>query len=387
MQAQPELKKDLVLIGGGHAHALVLREWGLRSLAGARLTLINPAPAAPYSGMLPGHVAGHYTREELDIDLVKLARFAGARLIIGHATAIDPKAQVISVDGGRRIGYDVASVDIGIHAQMPDISGFVEHASGVKPLDVYAARWQAFLAGVAAGETLAHVAVIGAGVAGVELALAMAYALQSNVDKQVHLIEAGGDITARARSARGPLRAAMRDLGVQLHANATAVRITAGDVELADGTRLNSRFTVGSAGAFAHGWLQQTALPLTPSGFILVDPALQVEGCPGLFAVGDCAEMVHNPRPKAGVFAVRAAPVLAHNLHASLTGGALRPFKPQQDYLKLISMGGKRALAEKWGLAMTLPGLWRWKDYIDRAFMKKFQNLPSKEPERSPKAR
>lgn len=377
MLAQPVLTKDLVLIGGGHAHALVLRQWGMKPLPGARLTLINPAPTAPYSGMLPGHIAGHYSREALDIDLVKLARFAGARLLIGHATAIDPAARTVTVEGRGQIGYDIASVDVGIHAQMPDIPGFLEHACGAKPLDVYAARWQAFLQAVGAGETSPHVAVIGAGVAGVELALAMAHALRGHADTKVHLIEAGPDITARAKAARGPLRAALQDLGVNLHVNASVARITANHAELSDGTKLDSCFTVGTAGAFAHGWLQDTPLPLTPDGFIPVGPDFQVQGQDGLFAVGDCAEMLHDPRPKAGVFAVRAAPVLAHNLRAALAGGTLRPFKPQGDYLKLISMGDKRALAEKWGRAFTLPGLWRWKDRIDQKFMQKFRDLPS----------
>ncbi|SPF76787.1 Selenide, water dikinase [Aliiroseovarius pelagivivens] len=377
MLAQSVLTKDLVLIGGGHAHALVLRQWGMKPLAGARLTLINPAPTAPYSGMLPGHIAGHYTREALDIDLVKLARFAGARLVIGHATEIDPVAKTVTVEGGREIGYDVASVDIGIHAQMPDIPGFSEHACGAKPLDVYAAKWQDFLRAVAAGDAAPHVVVIGAGVAGVELALAMAHALRDHPNTKVHLIEAGDDITARAKAARAPLRAAMRDLGVALHARALVARITADHVVLADGAMLDSQFIVGTAGAFAHGWLQETALPLTPDGFIPVGQEFQVQGHDDLFAVGDCAEMLHDPRPKAGVFAVRAAPVLAHNLRAALTGGSMKPFKPQNDYLKLISMGGKRALAEKWGRAIALPGLWRWKDHIDQKFMQKFREYPA----------
>ena len=254
MQSQPVLTKDLVMIGGGHAHALVLRMWGMKPLAGARLTLINPAPTAPYSGMLPGHIAGHYTREALDIDLVRLARFAGARLVIGHATAIDPLAKTVTVEDGREIGYDVASVDIGIHAQMPDIPGFSEHACGAKPLDVYAAKWQGFLQAVAEGEAAPHVAVIGAGVAGVELALAMSHALRDRADRQVHLIEAGDDITARAKAARGPLRAALSDLGVALHVKASVARIDADRVVLGDGTTLESQFHRGHSGR-VRAWL------------------------------------------------------------------------------------------------------------------------------------
>ena len=84
MHVQIPLTRDLVLIGGGHSHALLLLKWGMRPLPGTRVTVINPGPTAPYSGMLPGHIAGHYTREDLEIDLVRLARFAPAMPAARH---------------------------------------------------------------------------------------------------------------------------------------------------------------------------------------------------------------------------------------------------------------------------------------------------------------
>lgn len=110
------LTRDLVLVGGGHAHALVLRSWGMDPLPGVRVTVINPGPTAPYTGMLPGHVAGHYGRDDLEIDLGKLCRHAGARLILGKAGAINRAAREIMVQGRGPVGYDVASIDVGITA-------------------------------------------------------------------------------------------------------------------------------------------------------------------------------------------------------------------------------------------------------------------------------
>ncbi|TYB80482.1 selenide, water dikinase SelD [Maritimibacter fusiformis] len=376
------LTRDLVLIGGGHAHALVARMWGMKPLPGVRVTLINPGPTAPYSGMLPGHIAGHYTRDALDIDLVKLARFAGARLILGAATAIDPVAKTVTIAGRGQVGYDIASVDVGIHAEMPAIPGFSDHATGAKPLDTYAARWRDFLARAAAGEVAPEVAVIGGGVAGSELALAMAHALRRDVGPaaRVALIEAEADITANNPATRRHLADAMERLGVTLHTSATVTRIEADRVLLASGAPVRSHFTVGAAGAFAHGWLADSPLPTTPDGFLPVDETLRVAGHDSLFAVGDCAHMPHAPRPKAGVFAVRAGPVLYRNLAASLSGGALRAFRPQKDYLKLVSLGGKAALAEKWGKSLAAPVMWRWKDRIDQKFMDKFRHLPEMTP-------
>ncbi len=372
------LSRDLVLVGGGHAHALALRMWGMKPLAGARLTLINPGPMAPYSGMLPGYIAGHYSRDALDIDLVKLARFAGARLIMAPATGIDPVAKTITVQGRGDIAYDVASIDVGIHAQMPNIEGFAEHAIGAKPLDTYADQWARFVIRAKAGEVAPKVAVIGGGVAGSELSLAMAHALHNaGVTPEITVIEAGPRITARTEAAEEFLLGAMRDLGVVPMTLAKVLSIHGGGILLADGRMVESQFTVGAAGAFAHKWLAQAALPTTKDGFVRTNAQLLVEGFEDLFAVGDCAEINDTPRPKAGVFAVRAAPVLAHNLRATLAGRALKAFRPQKDYLKLVSLGEKRAIVEKWGHAKAGAALWRWKDRIDQKFMEQFRSLPA----------
>ncbi|WP_435229846.1 selenide, water dikinase SelD [Pseudopelagicola sp. nBUS_20] len=372
-----QLSRDLVLVGGGHAHALLLRMWGMRPLAGVRVTLINPGPTAPYSGMLPGYLAGHYARNELDIDLVKLSRFAGVRLIMAPAEAINLERRTITVTGRGEIGYDVASIDIGIHAEMPDIMGFSEYAIGAKPLEKFANRWAKFLENVDAGHVDPDVAVIGGGVAGSEIALAMAHALRKVVScPRIRVIEAGPHIIGRTRGAERFVLTAMAEHGVQPITGVGVKRIMKDSVVLEDGQHIPSQLTVGAAGAFAYGWLANSGLPLTDTGFIQVSETLQVEGQTALFAVGDCAHLHASPRPKAGVFAVRSAPVLYRNLRSALSGGNMVPFRPQKDYLKLISLGGKSAIAEKWGLALSSPVLWRWKDRIDQKFMDKFMVLP-----------
>lgn len=365
MQTHIPLTKDLVLIGGGHTHALVLRKWGMNPLPGVRVTVINPGPTAPYSGMLPGFVAGHYTRDALDIDLVQLARFAGARIVLGRVDAIDRRAQVVQV-GNRQIAYDVAAIDIGITSEMPDLSGFSDHGVPAKPLGAFAARWDVFrTAGTG------DVAVIGGGVAGAELAMAMRHARQVGV---VRLVDRGAVLKDLGASAQGKMRAALAVSGVELVENADVSSVTATGVVLADGRFLPSAFTTGAAGAWPQGWLRQTGLDLH-QGFVAVGPTLQSSD-PAIFAVGDCAHLTANPRPKAGVFAVREAPVLFDNLRGVLSGGRLRAYHPQKDYLKLISLGRKSALAEKSGRVVSGALLWRWKNHIDQKFMRQFNGLP-----------
>ena len=375
MQTAAPLTRDLVLIGGGHAHALVLRRWGMDPMPGARLTVINPGPTAPYTGMLPGHVAGHYGRDALDIDLVRLARFAGARLINGAADALDPEGRRVHVAGRGWIAYDVASVDVGVTAAMPEIEGFAAHAVGAKPLGAFAEAWRAHRDAARAGERPGDAVVIGGGVAGVELALAMAHAL-GGIDARVAVVERGGGLSGTGARARSLLREAMERLGVALHTYASVARVEVERVVLEDGTTIPARFVTGAAGARPHAWLAAQGLP-AEDGYLRVGPDLRVEGCRDLFAVGDCAHMVHAPRPKAGVFAVRQAPVLHHNLRVALGGGSFQRFQPQRTYLKLISLGARDAVAEKGGLTLSGPWLWRLKDRIDRAFMDRLTDLPA----------
>jgi len=374
------LTRDLVLVGGGHTHALLLRMWGMQPLPGVRLTLINPGPTAPYSGMLPGFVAGHYDREALDIDLVKLARFAGARLILGAAEEIDPEAKRITVPGRPAISYDVASIDIGITSAMPELPGFADFAIPAKPLGEFSASWDAFRAGTEP----ARIACIGVGVAGVELILAMSHALrQKNRLAQATLIDSDAALSVLSSQSQSRLRKALDAHGVTVLEHAPIDRLSEGRIHLKDGRDISSDFIVGAAGARAYGWLATSGLALQ-DGALVVSDRLQTSD-PHVFATGDCAYMAHAPRPKAGVYAVRQAPVLFHNLKAMLAGGAFKRYQPQQDYLKLISMGGKSALADRNGRSFSGGLLWRWKDHIDRKFMGKFTALPAMSPHALPR--
>ena len=381
MQTTIPITRELLLAGGGHTHALMLRMWGMNPLPGVRVTVVNPLPTAPYSGMLPGFVAGHYRRDELDIDLVKLARFAGARLIPGRVAHIDPDARLARLENGRALPFHVASVDIGITSDMPALPGFSRHAVPAKPLDGFAAKWDAFRAAAGAQEVPVHAAVIGGGVAGVELVLAMAHALRrSGAAAKLSLIDQEDILPGMKPSRLAFFRRTLGEAGVQVIERDAPVEVLADGVRLSSGEILRSDFTVGAAGARAQGWLRDTGLQLDPGGFIAVDEYLRSVNAADIFAVGDCAHMTHAPRPKAGVFAVRQAPVLFHNLRGVLSGGDLRRFRPQADYLKLISLGGQSALADKWGLMWHGPRLWRLKDRIDRKFMDQFRTLRPMRP-------
>ncbi len=368
------LVRDLVLVGGGHAHALVLRTWAMDPLPGTRLTVINPNPVAPYTGMLPGHIAGHYARTDLMIDLVRLARFAGARLILDSATGIDRDAKLIHLAGRPPLPYDVASLDVGITTDLPDLPGAVEYAIPAKPLGDYADRWQAFLERRLA---FPRVVILGGGIGGIELAMASAHRLQTEGTRaEVTLVDRSPDLLqGLASRARHSLLGAAEAFGIRLVTGTTATEVTATSVTLATGETLGSDFTISVTSGRPHPWFATTGLALT-NGFLTISPTLQTSD-PAIFAAGDCAHLPDNPRPKAGVYAVRAAPILQANLRAALTGKAFKTFRPQADYLKLISTGTRSAVAERSGLSLSGRWLWHLKDRIDRKFMAKFATYPA----------
>lgn len=388
MELPLPLIKNVVLVGGGHAHALLLRSWAMKPTAGTRLTVINPDPTAAYTGMLPGFVAGHYTRDELDYDLVRLARFAGARLVLGRATDIDRDAKTVTVPGRPPIPYDICSINVGITSAIMSIPGFVEHAVPAKPLGSLATKWTDFVASRQGSTERPKVAVIGGGVGGCELAMAMSYRLRKDGhDPVVTVIDRTAILDEIAAETRTKLRASLSDNRVEVREHTNVDSISAGHLTQTHNgatTELPVDFVVGAAGAYPFPWLSELGLATT-DGFIDVTNTLQTTTDPNIFATGDCAHLTFSPRPKAGVFAVREAPYLLHNIQALLNDDALDTFAPQTDYLKLISLGKKSAGAAKFGRFSKGAAMWQLKDRIDRKFMNKLDDLAEMEPEAVPK--
>src|SRR5882757_3773691 len=181
MQQSTPIAQDLVLVGGGHAHVDVLKRFGMRPVPGVRLTLITRDVETPYSGMLPGYVAGLYSFAECHIDLVRLARFAGARLIHDEAVGLDADARHILCRAHPPIRYDITSIDIGSSPRLGDVPGAAEHTVAVKPIDHFGARWEALLER-ARGHGNLRLAIVGGGAGGVELAVSAHHRLAGLLD-------------------------------------------------------------------------------------------------------------------------------------------------------------------------------------------------------------
>jgi selenide,water dikinase len=364
--ASGEATTDLVLVGGGHAHVQVVRRWMMAPFPGARLTVVLDQPVAVYSGMVPGFVAGDYAAGELEIDVVPLARRAGARVVLAAATGIDPVARRIELEGRPSIPYDVASLDVGSTVRGLDLPGVGEHALPTRPIRTFVDRLDARIATLGAGEV--RVVVVGAGAAGVELCFTLAARLQQRgLDPHMTLLDASHRVLAGSAARVG--RRLQRELtrrGVALRSGARVQEVRKDRVLLEDDD-LPADLVVWATGAAPLATPSLTTLPLDAGGFVRVRPTLQVVGHDDLFAAGDCAALEWAPWVrKAGVFAVREGPVLDANLRARLVGGRLRDYRPQRDFLLLLNLGGREALGTKWGFSAAGGAMWRLKDWIDR---------------------
>ena len=378
MRAQPELQQDLVFVGGGHAHALALRMLAMDPIEGLRITLVSPASHTPYSGMLPGLVAGHYTFEQTHIDLARLCQWANVRFVASEVTSLDPVAKTLTLSGRPSIAYDLVSIDIGSQPELDSVHGARAHSVPVKPVAVLWQRWRELEIRLAAqaGDCSYRLAVVGGGAGSVELILAMAHALQGRniaLDLWCGASEILQNYNARARAA---VMAALGHHGVAVHLDCRVAAVEEAALVLDDGTRHLYDDLFWCTGAAASPWVAQSGLATDERGFLKITDTLQSLDDESVFGAGDIAVQVNHPRPKAGVFAVRQGPLLAHNLRARLLGQALKEHRPQQNFLSLVSLGDRQAAADKGFFSASGRWVWRWKDRIDREFMGRFEDLP-----------
>ena len=377
--------KDLVLIGGGHTHVAVLKRFGMHPVAGVRLTLITRDVHTPYSGMLPGLVAGHYDFDDAHIDLAPLSRFAGARFYHQAVVGLDLDRRQVICDGRPPVPYDLLSINIGSTPSLRAVPGAAGVVVPVKPISTFVERWERLRARVASARGPVRIGVVGAGAGGVELILAVQHSLHRVLDglgrveaPEFHLFGASDTILAtHNRGMRRRLERVLRERGVRVHLGQTVTSVSDGAIRCANGTTVAVDEILWVTQAGAAPWLREAGLDVDESGFVCVDDTLQSTSHTGVFAAGDVAAAVNHPREKAGVFAVRQGPPLAANLRRVLLGRSPRPFRPQRRFLTLVSTGGRHAVGSRGPWSFEGAVIWRWKDWIDRRFMAKYRDLPA----------
>lgn len=365
---------DLVLVGGGHSHCLALRMLAMDPIPGVRITLVSPDPLSAYSGMLPGLIAGHYRLQDTHVDLYRLCLATGTRFVHAAVTGMDITQRRLFLSDGSQLDYDWLSLDVGATPDLTPLGDALpEQVVPVKPVSGFYARWQQWVA----DNHEASLAVVGGGAGGTEMVLAIAeYLRQQHTSVSLSLISGSTLLPGYADSVRQKMQARLARYGIQLREN-TVVNNENGTL-VANGQPIEADRVLWCTGVRGIGLFANSDLACDEKGFVKVHETLQSESDARVFAAGDCAAFP-CPLPKAGVYAVRQAKILASNLRAAILGQPLQAYRPQKQFLSLLSAGGKEAVASRGG-ALSVAGawVWRWKDRIDRAFMDKFQDgLPA----------
>ncbi len=377
--------KDLVLVGGGHSHVTVLKRFGMKPVPGVRITLVCRDIDTPYSGMLPGLIAGHYRFHDTHIDLGPLARFAGARFFHDEAVGLDFENRRVLCRGRPPIPYDILSINIGSAPATISAPGAKGNVVPVKPIDQFVAHWHVMRERVLARDDPTRIGVVGGGAGGVEILLAVRHRLMTLLIKQgrradhleFHLLTDTHDILPTHSSlVRAKFRRVLASRGVHVHTDHKVVQVEPGMLACENGVELPMDEILWVTWASAAGWVSDSGLDVDDGGFIRVNDCLQSTSHADIFSAGDIAAVVRHPRPKAGVFAVRQGPPLARNLRRALLNRPLKPFAPQRQFLSLISTGDRYAIASRSNWALEGRWVWRWKNWIDQRFMRRFNDLP-----------
>ena len=385
---------------------------GMDPVPGVQITLISRDVETPYSGMLPGFVAGYYSRSECHIDLCKLSSFAGARLLHTEVTGLDVKNKVIHCKDGRPpVRYDVLSIDIGISPKhelsLSEDERKMWGVTPVKPIDGFARRWDDILSRVIVGSNATsnlRVCVVGGGGGGTELCFAINHRLKQELVRankdpssvEVVMITRGLTVMSEHNvNVQTVVTRLLKERGIRVEFGAEIVAVTLDSTDsskqllvAADGRTFHYTEAIWCTQATAQPWLGVAGLAVTDQGgFVCVKPTLESVNVRNVFASGDVAHLVDNPRPKAGVFAVRAGPPLLANIRLRLMGQEeLAPWVPQSEFLGIIGTGSGRAVASKGPLALEGEYLWKLKDKIDRIWMAGYQELPDVEAMMASKA-
>ena len=367
--------KHLVLAGGGHAHVEVLRRFGARSDLGHRLTVISPDRYSPYSGMLPGLIAGHYDWQQCHIDLGRLCGRAGAELVQAQVAAVDAEARTIALDNGRIISWDLLSLNTGSTPDLASVPGAREHVVPIHPVSGFLRAWDALLRSTQDGSSgPVRITVVGGGAAGIEVVFAIHHRLQLKGLGQTTISLVTNELLpTHPQRVRQIVVHTLKAARIDLFEGRQTVEVKPGTLRFASGPAIETTFTVWTTGAAAPPWLAHSRLATDARGFLTVDRSLQSVSHPWVLAAGDIASLALHPVPKAGVYAVRQGPVLAENLLRLLRGEMPIEYKPQRRFLSLLSLGERRAVAS-WG-SWAVAGAWVWKlkDRIDRAFMRRYE--------------
>lgn len=360
--------KKIVLVGGGHSHVYVIKKLQEESIKDTDITLISPSRYQYYSGMFSGYAEGLYTEDDIRIDLIKLTRNSDVNWIEGAVTSIDPEQKVILTDKGKVIDYDAISFDIGSLTAGIDVPGVFENTTRVKPS-------YHFVNVIEQAKSSNELVVVGGGASGVEISLSLqAWRKKHDFETPVTLISGSRLLPSEREGISNRIEKIVKEKGIQLLTNTKVTEVKPNTLITSTKKHISFNQVIWLGGPKAPELFKTARLPVDDQGYLVVEDTLQVKEYPSIFGAGDCITMRNFPSiHKVGVYAVRQGPILYKNLKGFMENGDGELYKPQSNYLSILSTGNKEGFLLYKNRSFL--GKWAWflKNRIDRKFMEKFQ--------------
>ena len=365
--------KQLVLIGGGHAHMVTLARLGEFVAKGHGVTVIGPSDHHYYSGMGPGMLGQTYTPSQIRFATRKVVEKQGGRFLLDRVEGVDPERQILELASGKTISYDVASFNVGSYVPRDIIVNGNEGVYGVKPIERLMAAQKHLLKTTA--ESSIQIAIIGGGPSAVEIAGNIRQLVDRNggLPPSIKIYAGGGLLTEFPERIRRMAHRRLISRGIDILDNGYAKKIRHNQIETSDGQTHPADMVFLALGVRPSEVFKKSGLPTGPDGALVVNQHLQCVTYPTLFGGGDCIHYEPQPLNKVGVYAVRQNPILFNNLMASLEEQELQPFDPGGSYLLIFNLGGGYGLFHKAGITFGGKLAFLIKDWIARRFMEKFQ--------------
>jgi pyridine nucleotide-disulfide oxidoreductase family protein len=365
--------KILLLVGGGHAHVFLIKQFYLKNIPELEVILVTACQYQYYSGMAAGYVEGVYKEEDMSFDLKKMCQKSRVRYIEGRIIGIDVENKCVKLENNETLSFDVISLDTGSEMAGKSVEGVVEYAYCVKPLENLFKLRENFIEQIFEAS---QVLISGAGAAGIEIA----FALKALADKQkknvkITLLHRGNLILKgyNENVREMTIRKLNKDK-IEVLSQHKILKVLENNLSLESGKQINYDFLVWAAGPVSNPMYKASGITVDKDGYMLVNLYLQSIDYPFIFGAGDCVSFPDFTYvKKVGVYAIREAPYLFNNILKFIKNEALQEYMPQTDYLAIISAGNKKGIMQYKRMAIKGSISWRLKNFIDSGFMKKFK--------------
>lgn len=357
--------KRVILAGGGHGHINVLKMLAKKPICDVDIILISNFDRQYYSGMLPGFIEGIYTEEDISFDVYDLCKKAGVTYVNSKIVEIDgDKKTVTTIDN--KYSYDYISMNLGL-ASRDDFKLIYENESYVKPISRLVAFKNFLEKNYGNSRDEKEFVIVGAGASGIELAFAFR---EKYPNLKIKVLARGNDfLTTFNENFKTKIKGLLNEKSIELVFSCKLLGIEKKYLETSKG-EVSYDYLI-----LANGYrgvdVVYKGFDLSKENYLLTDDYLRSKK--DSLAMGDMISLRSKRNlVKAGVFAIRQAPVLFNNLLYMLgERKKKKSYRAQDKYLQIINIGSKKALMSYANIAFYGKWVWKIKDYIDRRYMNK----------------